>query len=106
VGQSATASADESVTLTAPAAGTYLAVIDGFAPAAGESSIAYRYDQFLVGTTGGVGNLAAVPNPLAVEQGKTTKFNATWSGLTSGRYLGMFEYAGVLAPTFLYVDAP
>jgi hypothetical protein len=47
-----------------------------------------------------------VPNPLAVEQGKTTKFNATWSGLTSGRYLGMFEYAGALAPTFLYVDAP
>ena len=106
VGQSATASADESVTLTAPAAGTYLAVIDGFAPAAGESSIAYRYDQFLVGTTGGVGNLAAVPNPLPVEQGKTTSFNATWSGLSDGRYLGMFEYAGALAPTFLYVDAP
>jgi len=105
-GQSATGAADESVTLNAPSAGKYYVLIDGYAAAPGESSIAYRYDEFLVGATGGVGNLAAVPNPLRVVQGETTSFDATWSGLAAGRYLGLFDYEGSLAPTYLYVDVP
>ena len=43
---------------------------------------------------------------MPVTQGQETSFNASWSGLTGGRYLGMFEYEGALAPTFLYVDVP
>ena len=105
VGQSATGSADESVTLTAPAAGSYLVVVDGFAAAPGESSIAYRYDEYLIGATG-LGNLRAEPNPVTVTQGGATTFNAAWTGLASGRYLGYLEYDGALAPTYLYVDVP
>jgi len=104
-GQSATGSADESVTLTAPAAGKYLVVIDGFAAAPGESSIAYRYDEFLVGATG-LGGLTAQPNPVTVTQGQATRFDAVWNGLDGGRYLGLLEYDGALAPTYLYVDVP
>ena len=44
VGQSATGSADESVTLNAPSAGDYVAVLDGYSAPAGSSSIDYRYD--------------------------------------------------------------
>jgi len=104
-GQSATGAADESVTLTDPVAGSYRVYADGFSAATGESTISYRYDEFLVGATG-VGNLAADPNPLPVQQGQTTSFNATWSDLSAGRYLGLFDYEGSLAPTYLYVDVP
>jgi hypothetical protein len=105
-GQSATGSADEQVTLTDPDKGKYLVRIDGFAAAPGESSIAYDYADFLVTSTGGLGGLTATPNPVPVTQGEQTKFTASWSGLADGRYLGLFEYDGALAPTFLYVDVP
>jgi hypothetical protein len=105
-GQSATGSADESVTLVAPAKGSYRVVIDGFAAAQGESSIAYRYDDFVLPSAGGVGALTASPNPVPVVQGQSTSYTASWSGLDAGRYLGLFEYDGALAPTYLYVDVP
>ena len=105
-GQSATGAADESVTLTAPRPANYLVVLDGYAAAPGESGTDYRYDEFLVGATGGVGNLVARPNPLDVVQGGTTSFDAVWTDLADGRYLGLFEYDGALAPTYLSVDVP
>ena len=105
-GQSATASADESVTLTNPVKANYLVEIDGFSAAPGESGIGYRYDQFTVAATGGLGGLTATPNPVPVTQGQPTSFTASWSGLASGRYLGTFEYDGALAPTYVYVDVP
>ena len=80
-GQSATGSADESVTLSSPTKGSYRVVIDGFAAAQGESSIAYRYDDFVLPSTGGVGSLTASPNPVPVTQGESTQFTASWSGL-------------------------
>ena len=105
VGQSATGSADESVTLTNPTAGTYVAVLDGYSAAAGQSSIAYRYDQFSVPSTG-LGAFGANPNPVPVVQGQPATFDAVWSGLTTGRYLGQLSYDGALAPTYVYVDVP
>ncbi|HET7194524.1 MAG TPA: S8 family serine peptidase [Nocardioides sp.] len=105
-GRSATGSADEQVTLTNPTTGKYLVRVDGFAAAPGESSIAYDYADFLVTSTGGLGGLTATPNPVPVTQGQATSFSASWSGLAGGRYLGLFEYDGALAPTFLYVDVP
>ena len=104
VGQSATGAPDESVTLTNPAAGNYVAVLDGFSAAPGETGIAYRYDQFTVPATGGAGSFGANPNPVPVIQGQTTTFNAVWSGLPTGRYLGRLSYDGALAPTYVYVD--
>jgi hypothetical protein len=40
-----------------------------------------------------------------VVDNRPTSYDAVWSGLTAGsRYLGLFEYDGSLAPTFLTVD--
>jgi len=106
VGQSATGSADERVTLINPVAANYLVEIDGFAAAAGESGIAYRYDRYLVTAAGGLGGFNADPNPVPVTQGASTAFDAVWSGLAEGRYLGALEYDGALAPTFVTVNVP
>lgn len=106
VGQSATGAADESVTLNAPVAATYVAVLDGYSAAPGASSIGYRYDQYTVPTAGGLGSFGASPDPVPVVQGESTTFDAVWSGLTQGRYLGRLSYDGALAPTYVYVDVP
>ncbi|RYB96613.1 protease [Nocardioides glacieisoli] len=108
VGQSATGSADERVTLTNPEAGNYLVEVDGYAAATGESGVAYRYDRYLVTPVAAdnFGGFAASPDPVDVVQGQETTFQATWSGLTTGRYLGAFEYDGALAPTFVTVTVP
>ncbi len=105
-GQSATGSADELVTLTAPKAATYLVQVDGYAAATGESGIGYRYDRYLITPTTTSGGFTAEPNPVTVTQGASTTFKAVWSGLTPGRYLGALEYDGALAPTFVTVDVP
>jgi hypothetical protein len=47
-----------------------------------------------------------VTNPVTVTQGQATRFDAVWNGLDGGRYLGLFQYDGALAPTYLYVDVP
>ncbi len=104
-GQSATGSADERVTLTTPRAATYLVEIDGYAAAAGASTIDYRYDRYLV-TAAGTGGFGVRPSPVPVVQGQTRTFDAVWSDLARGRYLGTLEYDGALAPTFVTVDVP
>ena len=81
-------------------------MLEGFSAAAGASSIGYRYDQFTVPTTGGLGAFGADPNPVPVTQGQPATFNAVWSGLAPGRYLGQLSYDGALAPTYVYVDVP
>ncbi|PKH41890.1 pre-peptidase C-terminal domain-containing protein [Nocardioides alpinus] len=105
-GQSATGSADERVTLTNPVAGKYLVEVDGYATATGESTIAYRYDRYLVTPATVLGGFKADPDPVTVVQGQPTTFKAVWSGLGAGRYLGAFEYDGALAPTFVTVTVP
>ena len=105
-GQSATASADESVTLTNPVKANYLVEIDALSAAPGESGIGYRYDECTVAATGGLGGLTATPNPVPVTQGQPTSFTASWSGLASGRYLGMFEYDVPWRRSYVYVDVP
>ncbi|MBL0747761.1 S8 family serine peptidase [Nocardioides baculatus] len=106
-GQSATGSADERVTLTNPTAADYLVEVDGYAAASGESGIAYRYDRYVVTGATTLGGFAADPNPVPVVQGQPTSFNAVWSGLDpAARYLGVLEYEGALAPTFVTVTVP
>lgn len=104
VGQSATGSADERVTVLDPDAGHYLVVVDPFTTADGEDHIDWRLDSYDVNPASQVGNLAADPNPVPVVNNQETSYDATWSGLeTDNRYLGMFEYDGALSPTFLTV---
>lgn len=104
-GQSATGSADETVTLLEPLAAKYLVVIDGYAGAPGENAVATTYDEYLVGPTG-LGNFRAEPDPVPVTQGQSTSYDAVWSGLAVGRYLGIMEYEGALSPTYVTVSVP
>ncbi len=106
VGQSATGSADETVTLVAPMARKYQVVIDGYAAAPGETAVATTYDEYLVDASATLGNFRAEPDPVPVTQGQSTSYNAAWTGLTTGRYLGMMEYTGALSPTYVTVSVP
>jgi subtilisin family serine protease len=106
VGQSATGSADEEVTLVSPVARKYLVVVDGYAAATGESAIETTYDEYLVDASATLGSFHAEPDPVAVQQGETTSYDAVWSGLAAGRYLGMMEYDGALSPTYVTVSVP
>jgi subtilisin family serine protease len=104
-GQSASASGDERVTLLDPEPGHYLVEVDPFSPAPGKSTLDWRFDFYDLAPSQEVGDLAADPNPLPVVDNRPTSYDAVWSGLTAGsRYLGLFEYDGSLAPTFLTVD--
>ena len=106
-GQSATASADESVTADQPGARrTTWSRSTGSPPRRASRASAIATTSSRCAATGGLGGLTATPNPVPVTQGQPTSFTASWSGLASGRYLGTFEYDGALAPTYVYVDVP
>jgi hypothetical protein len=104
-GQSASASADERVTLLDPEPGHYLVEVDPFSPSPGKSSVDWRFDFYDVNPAVEVGELAADPNPVPVTNNEPATYQAVWSGLLPDqRYLGMFSYDGALTPTFLTVD--
>ena len=104
-GQSASASADERVTLLDPEPGHYLVEVDPFSPSPGKSSVDWRFDFYDVNPAAEVGELAADPNPVPVTNNEPATYQAVWSGLLPDqRYLGMFSYDGALTPTFLTVD--
>jgi hypothetical protein len=105
-GQSATGSADESVTLTAPDPGTYLVEVDGFSAGTAGSPMDYRFDFYDVDASATLGGLTATPNPVPVVNQQETSFDVTWTGLDpAGHYLGILEYEGALAPTYVFVTS-
>ena len=93
VGQSASGSANETVTLPAPAAGTYIAQVSGFANAPGTTSTPFTYRAATVTTTSAEGNFTVTPtNPVAVI-GRPITVKASWSGVEANTpYLGWIEY--------------
>jgi hypothetical protein len=104
-GQSATGSADEQITLEAPEPGYYLVEVDPYTAAPGEPTLSWRLDFYDVSPANQAGAFQAVPDPVPVTNNRQTSFAATWSGLAaSSRYLGVLEYAGALAPTYVSVD--
>ncbi|WP_171013254.1 S8 family serine peptidase [Microbacterium sp. 2FI] len=99
---SASASADESVQLAAPVAGTYLVeahVYSYTAPFTWQGTSA-------VVTPGGEGALTATPNPLPVTEGVPTQYTVSWSGLDAGSYLGVVRYGDSQVRTVVSVDVP
>jgi hypothetical protein len=103
--ESATSSGDESVSLQDPRPGKYLVRIDPFAPSQGATTSDYRFDYYDVDGSATAGNLTTDPNPVPVQNGVRTAFDARWSGLDpDSRYLGWFDYDGALSPTYVYVD--
>ncbi|WP_194410235.1 S8 family serine peptidase [Microbacterium cremeum] len=102
VWQSASASADESVQLTAPTPGYYLIeahVYSYTAPFTWTATSA-------VVTPGGLGSLTATPNPLPVTESVPTQYTLSWSGLEAGSYLGVVRYGDSQVRTVVSVDVP
>lgn len=105
-GQSATGSADEQVTITNPTEEAYAVFVDGYADPVGETTTDYTADFWVVDASSTEGAFAANPNPVPTVAGEPTSFDAEWTGLGSGSYLGILEYDGALSPTYVTVDVP
>jgi len=99
---SATASADERVTLSKPQAGTYLVEVNVFS-----FSEPFTWDMTYANVQkGGEGKLKADPNPVPAQQGVATSYQLQWQGLTpQTRYLGVVTYGESNVQTVLTVDA-
>src|SRR5690606_9962200 len=76
--QSATASADEQVTISAPTAGTYLVVANIYS-----APNPMTWDMTYANVTSGAdqGALTATPNPMSVTRGEKVSYDLSWSGL-------------------------
>ncbi|GGL89945.1 S8 family peptidase [Nakamurella endophytica] len=93
VGVSGTSSAREAVTLVAPAAGDYIAAVDGFANAPGTTSTAYQFRSYAVGTTGNTGTFTVSPANSTVRVQQSVPVTASFSGAsTSTPALGWVQY--------------
>lgn len=99
---SATASADEQVTLDDPTAGTYVVIANMYSIT---QPLTWDLTSAVV-TPGGEGSLTATPNPLPVQQGTPATYTLSWSGLQAEtRYLGVVQYGDSAVRTVLEVDA-
>ena len=92
VGQSATGSGDEEVTLTNPEAGEYRVVVYPYADPDGTSST-FTASRWVVG--GATGNLSVSPASPTATGGQRLTLTAAWTGLPAGgSYLGWVGYPG------------
>ena len=108
VAQSAGGSAEETIRIENPPAGTYDLYVVLFGAATGQTSATVpTYLWNLTGTA--AGNLTATPAGQAVTAGTPVTVTATWTGLTAGqRYLGRIAYGDgtdVAGGTFVRIDA-
>ena len=100
VAQSASASGDERVTLTNPAAGTYTVLVNGYETSFGG---AFTYTGWAV-PAGAAGNLTVSPSPVATTTGTPLNLTATWTGLDPAqRYLGYISYSGAADTTVVTI---
>lgn len=98
---SATASADEQVSLDNPEAGTYLVIANLYSLT---GPLTWDLTSAVV-TPGGAGSFTATPNPLPVQQGVPATYTVMWSGLEPGtRYLGVVGYGDSAVRTVVEVD--
>jgi hypothetical protein len=93
VGISASAAANETVTLSAPEAGTYIAEVAAFSNAPGTTTTPFSYRTAAVSTSSAAGGFTVTPaNPTAKVQQPIT-VTATWRGVDAATpYLGYVEY--------------
>ena len=106
VGSSGTPTAEESVTLTDPEAGSYIVEIDGFSAGDQGSPVPYQLRSYDINPAATLGNLTVAPNPVPVVNQQETSFDVSWSGLDPNEsYLGMLEYDGALAPTMVEITS-
>jgi subtilisin family serine protease len=105
VGGSGSVTSAEEVNLSAPAAGVYTVVVQGYEVGAGSPFVLHSW---LLGATS-AGNMA-VNAPATATTGGTGAIELAFSGLTAGtKYLGSIAYAGsagMPAPTIVRIDQP
>lgn len=93
VGQSAGSTASESLTLNNPVAGRTYALFVNVFNAGGEGNpLTVMPNVFLVPTTDS-GNLTVTPAAQSVTLGNPANVTLNWSGLASGRWLGVLNYS-------------
>jgi subtilisin family serine protease len=89
VGSSSGSTATETVTLNNPN-GNYALFVNAFASPTG--SVTAKPNVFVV-PAASAGNLTATPASQAVTSGHAATVTLSWSGLASGRYLGIVTYS-------------
>ncbi|HST65046.1 MAG TPA: S8 family serine peptidase [Mycobacteriales bacterium] len=107
VAQSAGGSAEETIRIENPPAGTYDLYVVLFGAAPGQTSVPVPVNLWNLDGTA-KGNLTATPASQAVTAGTPVTVTATWSGLAPGRWLGRVSYGDGTATaggTFVRVDA-
>jgi hypothetical protein len=93
VGSSASGSAHESVTLTAPPAGSYVLAVLPYADSPGKTSTSYTARSWVV--QGPADNFAVTPTAVTAVTGRPFAYRASWQGLAGGQtYLGWVGYPG------------
>ena len=100
VGSSATGAADEQVSLESPAAGDYVAVVQGFALTSGSGG-SYAFAGIPVPSTDSL-NLALSPASQRVTANQAFSIAASWTLDPTKRYLGRIQYLQNGAPTGVY----
>lgn len=100
---SATASANEAVSLTAPTAGTYLVKVNRFS-----FSEPFTYDLTTAVVAAGAsgGEFTATPDPLPTVQGEKATYTLSWAGLEpETSYLGVVRYGDSSIRTVVEVES-
>lgn len=93
VGVSASGSADEEVILRLPTAGTYVAVLQGYADAPGTTGSPFTFTSGAVTTADTLGSFAVSPAAPTTSAGRPITLTASWSGVSAtAPYLGWLEY--------------
>ncbi|MDQ0614208.1 subtilisin family serine protease [Microbacterium sp. W4I4] len=100
--QSATASADEQVTISAPTAGTYLVIANIYSA---PNPMTWDMTYANVASGADQGAFTATPNPLSVTRGEKVSYDLSWSGLDASKYLGVVQYGDSDVRTIVTVDA-
>jgi subtilisin family serine protease len=99
-------SAEESVTIKNPTAGTYAMFIVAFNVVG--STVTANPNTFVV-PDAAAGNLTATPTSQSVTLGTPTTVNLNWSGLASGRWLGNVNYSdgtSTIGSTLVSITSP
>ena len=99
---SATASADEQVTLDNPTAGTYAIVADMYAT---PNPMTWDLTSAIVGPNG-EGSFTGTPNPLPLSFGQEATYTVSWTGLDPDTtYLGVVRYGASPVRTLVTVES-
>jgi hypothetical protein len=108
-GTSAGSTASETVTIRGPLVGaTYVMFVNVFDAGGNGNPLTVKPNVFLVPSSDS-GNLAVTPASQSVTLGNSAEVTLNWSGLASGRWLGILNYSDgttAIGSTFVSITSP